>query len=359
MDLTIGISKNGLDVDIADTSPNQHVSIFGMSGSGKSTRIREIILSSFKMGNTTIVFDIEGMDYYPTDALKDIDPPYLNRISALHDGIDLHFLDNTPLNGRAGLVNSISYIADVIFGTFRLGPQQSAALKKAISYAIQNVPAHGSEMDAIATGLMIQDTSIARSVSDKLWHILKGDILRNDGKDIEKGKINILSFQDINPSTQKDLTEIVLASIWRTLRSDSTDIGNTSIVLDEFQKLSLKQDSTLLEMLRESRKYGVSLILSTQTVTHFKKETMASIAQTAVQLYFRPSVSDVSKIAAIIDPDNTEKWANTLRRLKIGESVILGDISIRGKEIKGPLIIHSHYKKHMKNNLRLLPGHIL
>lgn len=359
MGLTIGKLKNGLDVDIAGTSPNQHISIFGMSGSGKSTRINEILRSSFEIGNTIIVFDIGGMDFYPPNAFIDMDPACINRISALHDGIDLHFLDDAPLDGRAGLVNFVSYITDTIFGTFRLGAQQRSALIRAIGYAIQNIPVYTSEMDAIMEGLKIQGSSVADSVSSKLWHILKCDMLRNDGKSIEKGKINIISFQGINPSTQKDLAEIVLASIWRTLRSDKTRIGNTSIILDEFQNLSLKQDSTLLEMLRESRKYGVSLILSTQTITPFKKEVIASITQTAVQLYFRPTVSDIDKIASIIDPHNAKKWVGTLRDLKIGESVTLGNISIKGREFKDPLIIQSHYKKRKKNELQPLPHHIL
>lgn len=357
MSLTIGRLKNGLDVSIADTSPNQHISIFGMSGSGKSTRINEILRSSFEIGNTVIVFDIGGMDFYPPDVFIDMDPSCINRISALHDGINLHFLDDAPLDERAGLVNFVSYITDVIFGTFRLGPQQHSSLIKAIGYAIQNISGYGSEMDAIMAGLKMQGSSLANSVSDKLWHILKCDILRNDGKNIEKGKINVISFQGINPSTQKDLTEIVLASIWRTLRSDKTCIGNTSIILDEFQNLSLKQDSTLLEMLRESRKYGVSLILSTQTVTPFKKEVIASIAQTAVQLYFRPAAPDINKIAAIIDPHDTKKWVGSLRDLKIGESVTSGNISINGKEFKDPLIIQSHYKKYKKNELQPLSHH--
>lgn len=341
----IGRSKNGLDVYIADTSPNQHIFISGMSGSGKSTRIKEILLSSFERGDTVIVFDIGGMDYYPPHAFEDLDDTCINRISAIHDGIDLHILDDSSFDTKAGYVSLVSYIADIISGTLRLGSQQRGSLIRAVGYAIEHRSEHPSEMDAIAKGLKIQDTPISKSVYNKLWQILQCDILRDDGKDIEKGKINVISFQGINPSTQKDLIEIVLASIWRTLRSDKTDMDDTTLILDEFQYLSLKQDSTLLEMLRESRKYGVSLVLSTQTVAALKKEAMASITQTAIQLYFKPTVSDIDKIAAIIDPDDTKKWVNALRGLKIGESVAMGDISIRGKGFKDPLIIQSHYTR--------------
>lgn len=345
MRLNIGRLKNGPDVSIADTSPNQHIFISGMSGSGKSTRIKEILLSSFEMGDTVIVFDIGGMDYYPPRAFQGLDNTCINRISAIHDGIDLHILDDASFDTKAGYVNFVSYIVDIISGTLRFGTQQRGALIQAVAYAVEHKSEHPSEMDAIIKGLKMQDTPVSKSVYNKLWQILKSDILRDDGKDIEKGKINVISFQDINPSTQKNLIEIVLASIWRTLRSGGADMGDITLIIDEFQNLSLKQDSTLFEMLRESRKYGVNLILSTQTVAAFKKEVMASITQTAVQLYFQPTVSDIDKIAAIIDPDYAKKWVDTLRGLRIGESVTLGNISIREKEFKDPLIIQSHYTK--------------
>lgn len=348
MNLKIGKFKNSMDVYIADSSTNQHISIVGISGSGKSTRIKEIILSSFEMGNTVIVFDIGGMDYYPADTFKDLDGIYINRISAARDGINLQLLKDAPLDNRTKCVNFISYIVDIISGTERLGSRQRGALVDAVIYVAENASEYPSEMGAIAEYLKIQDNEESRSVHTKLWNVLECGILRNDGKNIEKNKVNIISFKGINTTSKKNLIEIVLASIWRTIRSDQSDMGNTSLILDEYQNLPLKPDSTLLEMLHESRKYGVNLVLSTQTVTPFKSkpDVMSAIGQAAVHLYFQPINSDINKIASTIGPNDEAKWVNTLRGLKIGESIALGKISINGMEIQHPIVIQSHYRGH-------------
>ena len=98
-------------------------------------------------------------------------------------------------------------------------------------------------------------------------------------------------------------------------------------------------------MLRESRKYDVHLILATQSISNFSKEVMAAINQTAVQLYFRQSVSDMKKVAECIEPTNGGRWTLILKSLDIGESVATGDFSIGGREIAQPVIIKSTYRR--------------
>lgn len=116
------------------------------------------------------------------------------------------------------------------------------------------------------------------------------------------------------------------------------------IIIDEFQNLSLRQNSVLMEMLRESRKYGVHLILATQSISNFSKEVMAAINQTAVQLYFRQSASDLKKVATFIEPTNGGRWTLILKSLAIGESVATGDFSIGERDISQPIIIKSAYR---------------
>lgn len=345
----IGRLKNGGAVGISETSPNHHIALFGISGSGKSTRINDILLSLFENGKTIIVFDMAGMDFYPDGAIKGIDGTKLNKISAIDDGISLQFLDGILDSSKSRSFNRASYIAGIIPGALRLGDQQSGALIEAVMYAASHKGEHGSEMAAVAKGLELQGTPTARSLSNKLGGILQCGILRDDGKKIEKGKVNVISFKEISPAIQKNLAETVLALIWRMLRSDSTDMGDTAVVMDEFQHLSLKGDSALLEMLRESRKYNVSMVLATQTFSSFQKEALAAIRQTAVQLYFQPTVPDVKKISSYVSPGNTKEFEKTLRSLPKGVAVATGNLVINGAETNGPIITRSSYKGNSDN----------
>ena len=86
------------------------------------------------------------------------------------------------------------------------------------------------------------------------------------------------------------------------------------------------------------------MVLATQSVSNFSKEVMAAINQTAVQLYFRQSVSDLKKAAESIEPTNGGRWTLILKSLAIGESVATGDFSIGEREISQPIIIKSAYR---------------
>ena len=54
------------------------------------------------------------------------------------------------------------------------------------------------------------------------------------------------------------------------------------IFIDEFQNLSLKEDSVLLEMLCEARKYHVNIVLATQSIAGYRNDIKARLDKTAV-----------------------------------------------------------------------------
>ena len=54
------------------------------------------------------------------------------------------------------------------------------------------------------------------------------------------------------------------------------------IFIDEFQNLSLKEDSVLLEMLCEARKYHVNIVLATQSIAGYRNDIKAALDKTAV-----------------------------------------------------------------------------
>ena len=61
--MKIGIIGKEIPVYVSKKAPNEHICITGMSGSGKSTRIAEIIESAVQEKKTVIVLDLAGMDY--------------------------------------------------------------------------------------------------------------------------------------------------------------------------------------------------------------------------------------------------------------------------------------------------------
>ena len=84
--LKVGSLQNGTGVFISDKSPNRHISVLGISGSGKTVRLRELIRNVVENGETALIFDINGTDY--KDCIDRV-----NVISAREDGFNTNLLE--------------------------------------------------------------------------------------------------------------------------------------------------------------------------------------------------------------------------------------------------------------------------
>ena len=91
-------------------------------------------------------------------------------------------------------------------------------------------------------------------------------------------------------------------------------------------------------ILREGRKFGISLLLATQMLSVFDNATRAVINQAATRLYFRPEANDIKNVAKEIDPENMQRWMNVLKTLKRGEAVTVGEFDISDREVCHPVL---------------------
>ncbi len=320
-------------VNISEESPNEHILLLGTSGSGKSTRLKEIMDDCYVKGRTVIAFDINGCDF--------VEARNANVISALDDGININFFN---IGNAEDYVNQVAYIVEAFSNIASLGIRQERAFRDAVEFALKNNGEFANGMEALEAGLRRQSSEVAEGVLSKFWGLFESNIFRENKKRIVAGEINVVSIQGVNSTTQRQVVELVLCELWQKCRSRELYEENTTIIIDEFQHLSLKRNSVLLEMLREARKYGINIILSTQTSALFSKEVLATISLTAIQLYFRPAVSDMKKIAELICPEEKGKWLLVLKSLKIGESVVNGNFCIGKKNFDCPIVIHSAYQ---------------
>lgn len=338
--MIIGKTKNGKKfIEMAEIAPNQSISITGISGSGKTTT-QEFLERAFqKEGRTVIVLDLNGthMNWHSAD---------VNRISVKDDGIDIAFLDTALIKRNIETeVGFISDLAECLAKITNCGIRQLGILRTAVEFAVRHREDYSSDMDAIADGLLSQENERAKGVYEKLWGILTGGFFRKSNKKINVGEINIITFEGISRNIQKNIAEIFLHMLWKRKRLEKSLEYPIVIALDEYQNFSLKDDATLLEMLREGRKYGISLILTTQTTLGFSKKVLAALNQSALRICFHPLRGETKKIAEEIEPGNSEYWSGELARLSIGEFVISGNVKVDGRLFKKPLIGYTEYLK--------------
>ena len=326
---------------------NESMIITGQSGQGKSVRINFAELEAIHSNNTIVVLDISKTHQpeFLLDSIRDEYSKNVNRINIATDGIDLNIL--TPLTSPNGKTESefrlISSAVSMLSAGIRIGDRQEVALKDTVEEAIKIKNAcNCSDSIALITAFNANPKDIKRKeVYQKLWRVLEANIFRNSTRKIEANKINILDFSDLEPQTAEIIGEIVLSFFWRQIFSIGIPIefGQLTCVIDEMQHFKLTKKSTLRAMLTESRRFGLNVILATQTTAIFEKSETAILMQAATRLLFRPADSDLDNVAHLIDPKNKISWRNKLTSLKIGECIALGKKIVNGKYYDRPLLL--------------------
>ena len=271
----IGVLADGIKVKISSDSPNRSIVISGISGTGKSVRIYDLENQIVAGGSTVIALDLDGS--HPVLSGEE------NTISAHEDGIALKFLNAEMLKKSANETEMyISEVTDLLLSATKAGDRQKGILRNAISWALKNRQHFESDFEAIEAGLEEIGTEKALGVRDKIWQLLKCNVFRESKKEIQKGKLNIISLEGLDPDLKIIISEILLKNLWK--EALIVKENNITIVIDEFQHLLLNKKAMLVQLLTEGRKYGLDVILATQSLARFTNDTLVALNQAAVRL---------------------------------------------------------------------------
>ena len=99
------------------------------------------------------------------------------------------------------------------------------------------------------------------------------------------------------------------------------------IVLDEIQNLDSRLDAPLAKILTEGRKFGLSAILATQTLSNLPQEARDRLFQATHKLFFKPAETELKEYASILanaTHDKLDIWKDRLSKLNKGECYSLG-----------------------------------
>jgi len=338
----------GLDCAVSPSAPNSSVLITGQSGSGKSCRQNQIELAEVQSGNTVIVLDV-SQNHNEKDIFSPISYEYkqhLNRIDAVKDGIGINLL--SPISNQQGqsesyvnLVNSNVY---AFSSARRMGVGQQAILREAIEMAIASKNKNQNLSDEAALRMAFSEkkkNTKWQVVYQRLWIVLNCGVLRSGEKHTLGQKVNILDLSGLDILSAETVAEAVLSYFWRMAYNQGfpKDFGKVTIVVDEFQHLSVKAYSALSMILREGRKFGLSIILTTQSLNIFSDAELSMIKQAATHLCFRPADNELTQVAKMIDPSKKEYWRNKFSGLKRGQCLGVGSLDVSGNYIQRPLLL--------------------
>lgn len=160
---------------------------------------------------------------------------------------------------------------------------------------------------------------------------------------IWKEGVHVIQLSGLSHNEKNIYVNLLLSMFWYQVKNMKTGFFTTYIV-DEFQHLDLSV--AVEEFLREGRKFGVSIILSSQYVGEGQKKYMPALKQPANQMFFRPVDSDVKALAELIDSEHVQEWRKILSGLQIGQAVLVGNYRVNDntKVLQRPIVVNVQRK---------------
>ncbi len=299
---------------LSDSALNENTIIFGMTGSGKTTLLARLLASSIKDGNSILVIDPHG----------DLATRVVGMLGDLAGSDKVLYID--PLKSPVGL-NPLTLAAGA-----NDNPAGPSIISDAIGYAIRRTFGEeywGPRVNFLMTGLIrslseaagwnfvdameiLDNPASLRTFSQQVRNEVSRNFLLTEVPKAAgdwwmslKDKIGMVVLDDVarrilcKRENNLDLDAVINENTSVVMNLDMTRIGNTSalligsimiamiwlrastlrrkmtIVIDEFQYYPLK---LIQDIASQGRKYGLNLIIASQSPSHLSKADLGSLA---------------------------------------------------------------------------------
>ena len=224
----------------------------------------------------------------------------------------------------------VTSVINSVYST--IGEQQRAFLAETISEGLDRV---GEAFDfKILWEDLKEKGASAAALANKIGPLVHENVFSVDSAGNWKAfyeepeqKTSILQLAGIDRHISRIATEFILWDLYDFACSSGSKDRPLPVVLDEIQNLDHRLDSPLGKALTEGRKFGLSLILATQTLSNLKQDERDRLFQASHKLFFKPAETEVKEYAKILEQSVSERsdvWISRLNKLGKGECFSLG-----------------------------------
>ena len=319
---------------------NRHFLIFGKSGVGKTYAIQSILMELSRKGQNSVIIDYTNgflkkqlesefkETVKPKDHIVKKSPLPLNPFRRQRLVIDEDFEDVEDAYSVAGRITSVF---TSVYSSF--GEQQKALLHKVIEQGIESFE-DNYDFGRLLEDLENEESSIAVNVANKLTPLSRAKLfmgeMQNSWSEIfsdNDSRVNILQLAGLSRDLAKMATEFTLWDLYDFACNQGKKSRPLPIVLDEIQNLDNRLDAPLAKILTEGRKFGLSAILATQTLSNLPQEARDRLFQATHKLFFKPAETELKEYASILanaTHDKIDIWKDRLSKLNKGECYSLG-----------------------------------
>lgn len=324
--------------------PNRHILLFGSSGTGKTYTIQALIAELGKSLQNCLI-----VDYTNGFTNKQLDPVLLERFAPRQHLVRKQPLPINPFRRQSDSVDDIVFeeepantaqrVTGVFSEVYQLGDQQKSALYTAIR---DGVTQEGSSFDLRRLVQRLEGLraaggptgNSAASVISKIQPFVDMNPFgQEDAESWEKlftdpiSRCHVIQLAGFMKDAARLVTEFSLIDLYWYYRARGNKDKPRVIILDEIQNLDHRLESPLGQFLTEGRKFGISLILATQTLSNLEKDERDRLFQASHKLFFKPADTEIRTFATILagaTNDRVDEWVTRLTSLKRGECYSLG-----------------------------------
>ena len=320
LELTLGCRADGRAITTAG-SENPHIFADGISGAGKSFKLKRLAEDAVSQGAQVIAFDYTGdfAAYMPPEGLP------LRRMDVADGELQINPL--SPASGASAFVRG-QRLVNLLLAGYRLGPRACIDLQNATVQYLESRP----EIPTIS-GLVKyieQACLMTRGLASALEPLKGLSHLITRGPEEINVNLNfpwllILEFKQTESSWMRQLMiELLLRVIWDSRTSMAASNPNPLILLlDECQNLNWRKDGMPVRILREGRKFEIGGWFASQWVEN--ERAKAALREAAVQMHFRQDQDAAAKLARTMAFNNREKrerYTRLIRSLPRGSFIV-------------------------------------
>lgn len=322
------ISGTKTEPKISERAANQSVIEVGASGNGKTEAAKWFSCKMNEKGWKVLVFN-----YHGTHEKILSDDQIYNVIKVKKEGIPIPLFER--YSSQHGGIEEDADVCEAIVEAFsqvvKLGYAARYLLGQVCQNAIRTRNLYVDDMECLYNAILSIEDDGKLLLLSKYQNVLTRVKFGKQFDLWKQGKISVLDFSGYSSTTQIILTQLVMSILWRQHQIFGQQMtSETVLVLDEFQNLPLGDHSILAQILREGRKFKLSLLLATQSLFTFDTSKRLLLQQPATKLYFKPVEAELKRIAKQfpdIDPADAERL---LQGLRIGECLATGEFEIAG-----------------------------
>lgn len=320
---------------------NRHMLLFGASGSGKTYGIQCLLAEMAAQQLHSVI-----IDYTDGFLPKQIEQRFAEVAKPKNHYVRLDKLPLNPFRRQMQVIEPdmpaleespydvATRVTSIFTSVFNMGDQQAATLTRVLEAGI----ASGCNFTLDDMLRMLRDEgTTGESLANKLEPFVKSQPFRESNESAWDGimtsadaLVNVLQLKGLSRDIYRIVTEFALWDLYDHVCNMGSKNRPIPVVLDEIQNLNHDSDSPLDKMLREGRKFGLSLILATQTTSNFDQEQRDRLFQAGHKLFFKPADTEIksfAKLLSVTSRNGTEaEWAERLAKLEKGQCYSLGSV---------------------------------